>query len=57
MKLPIKKVINKKVYNVYDFEPYTPKMIARGKWKRKLKCKNRQIRKVINRMLTNIMEE
>lgn len=57
MKLPIKKMINKKVYNTYDFEPYTPKMIARGKWKRKLKCKNRQIRRVIDRMLTKIMEE
>lgn len=57
MKLPIKKVINKKVYNTYDFEPYTSKMIARGKWKRKLKCKNRQIRRLINRMLDKIMED
>lgn len=57
MKLPIKKVINKTVYNTYDFEPYTPKMVARGKWKRKLKCKNKQIRRAIDRMLTKIMEE
>lgn len=57
MKLPIKKVINKKVYNHYDFEPYTPKMIARGKWKQKLKCKNKQIRKLINRMLDKITGE
>ena len=57
MRLPIKKVINKRVYNHYDFEPHTPKMIARGKWKRKLKCKNRQVRRFINRMLTKIMEE
>lgn len=57
MKLPIKKAINKKVYNNYDFEPHTPKMIERNKWKRKLKCKNRQIRRLISRMLDKIMEE
>lgn len=57
MKLPIKKAINKKVYSNYDFEPYTPKMIERNKWKRKLKCKNRQIRRLISRMLDKIMEE
>lgn len=57
MKLPVKKIINKKVYSHYDFEPYTQKMMLRGKWKRKLKCKNRQIRRLINRTLDKIMEE
>ena len=54
MKLPVKKIIHRKVYSHYEFEPYTPKMIQRGKWKRKLKCKNRQIRRLINRTLNNI---
>lgn len=54
MKLPVSKIIHKKVYNNYDFEPHTPKMILRDKWKRKLKCKNRQIRRLINRTLDKI---
>jgi hypothetical protein len=54
MQLPVKKIIYSKVYPCYEFEPYTPKMIQRGKWKRKRKCKNRQIRRVINRVLDKI---
>lgn len=57
MKLPITKIINEKVYNIYDFEPYTKKMSERGKWKRKLRCKNKQIRRYINRMLDKIINE
>lgn len=57
MKLPVTKIINEKVYNIYDFEPYTKKMIERGKWKRKLRCKNKQIRRYINRMLDKIINE
>lgn len=57
MKLPIKRIIYSKVYPAYLFEPRTPKMIKRGKWKRKRKCKNRQIRRVINRILNNIEKD
>lgn len=57
MKLPISKIIQSKVYSKYNFEPWYKKMIQRGKWKKKLKCKNRQIRKVINRTLNNIIKE
>jgi uncharacterized lipoprotein YajG len=57
MKLPISKIIQSKVYSKYDFEPWSKKIIQRGKWKKKLKCKNRQIRKVINRTLNNIIKE
>lgn len=56
MKIPVNKIIQKKMYSNYDFEPHTPKMIQRGKWKRKLKCKNRQIRRLIDRVLKDIEE-
>lgn len=57
MKLPVNKIVCKKNYSRYDFEPYTTKMILRGKWKRKLKCKNRQIRRLINRELDKIWRD
>jgi hypothetical protein len=56
MKLPLGKIINSTIYPGYDFEPWTKKMIIRDKWKRKLKCKNKQIRRRINRLLDNLME-
>ena len=56
MKLPLGKIINSTIYPGYDFEPWTKKMIIRNKWKRKLKCKNKQIRRRINRLLNNLTE-
>lgn len=57
MKLPISKIIQSKVYPKYDFEPWPNKYDFSKKWKKKLKCKNRQIRKVINRILDNKIKE
>lgn len=57
MKLPVRKIIISKVYSIYDFEPWTKKMILRGKWKSKLKCKNHQIRRKINKLLNSFICE
>ena len=57
MKLPVRKIIISKVYSIYDFEPWTRKMILRGKWKSKLKCKNHQIRRKINKLLDSFICE
>lgn len=54
MRLPISKIIMSKVYSLYDFEPWTKKMFIRGKWKHKLKCKNKQIRRKIDRFIKEI---
>jgi hypothetical protein len=53
MKLPINKIIQSKVYSKYDFEPWFKKR----KWNKKLKCKNKQIRRQVNRILDNIIKE
>ena len=57
MKIPVSKIIESKVYPKYDFESWANKYDFSRKWKKKLKSKNRQIRRMINRTLDNIIKE